>query len=245
MIITYESVEAMNASSPTNNTKGEVVGDPSQYLYNATTLSWGKISAAMATSAATSPDTLESTGFFLSTTDTGVIELPAYTNPTGGDVEVTKCNSVSLLCSVSDAAPKGALFSYVDDLGSTVSPPVRGLQPTLDTGELTVALTLLGDSTIAEYPYAGVGFDFILSEDLDVPDKPVVDVSSYTGFTVTYKSDAPLKLQLKDRKSKDGAAWFSTLPISATKVTTALVWADFAQPEWRQVLAHVRYLPQN
>lgn len=232
MTITYESIEALNASAPANGTIGVVAGSPSQYLYNSVTLSWAKVSDSLATSAATTPDSLTSTGFFLSTTDTGVIELPAYTNPTGGDMVVTKCNSLSLLCSTSDTQPKGALFSFVDDLGSTVSPPVRGLQPTLETGELTVAITLLGNSQAAEYPYAGIGFDFILSEDLDVPAKPVVDISSYTGFTVSYKSDVALKLQLKDRASKDGASWYAELPISATKVTTSLVWADFSQPGW-------------
>lgn len=232
MIITYESIEAMNASSPSGGTKGMVVGDPSQYLYNAVTLAWGKVSEAMATSAATSPDTIESTGFFLSTTDTGVIELPASTVPPHGDVLLTQANSLALLASTGDSAPQGALFSFVDDLGSTVSPQVRGLQPTLETGELTVSITLLGDSATGAYPYAGVGFDFIMSEGLDVPEMPVFDVSSYAGFTVSYKSDVAIKLQLKDRASKDGAAWFATLPISATKVTTVLTWADFAQPDW-------------
>jgi endo-1,4-beta-D-glucanase Y len=236
MIVVYEKVSDMNAVTPEDGTECITAGTP--YTYYTSSGKWVKKGATALTATKWSnPDGATGAGLYLSDTKTRSIPVPVFTKPNNTGVVVTNCDSLSILCEDPSGSLSGSWISFVDALGSTISPAVGAVQGAVSNGYLSVTAALLGNTGAGQYPYGGVNFDFIESTGIAMASKPTVNVSSFTGLAVTYLSDSPIKLQLKDALSDDGASWFVTLPISLTKTTTNLVWADFAQPGFGTVRA--------
>ena len=229
MIVTYESLEAMNAVTPAGGTECETLGV--RYRYSTNQGAWESENVAeIVATVSSDPAGITGSGVFLSDTKTKAVVVPTFANPTNTDVVITHCDSLSLLCSDPTGSTTGSWVSFVDALGSTVTPNVGQVQAAVSTGQLSVSVSLLGNAVAAQYPYAGVNFDFIESTGVLIPNNPTVDLSTFKGFSVTYKTDTAIKLQLKDHLSDDGASWFVTLPISLSKTVLNIPWANFAQP---------------
>jgi endo-1,4-beta-D-glucanase Y len=177
---------------------------------------------------ATNPSAASGTGFFLAPTNTDSTLSVSST-----DTLISACDRTNLYCT-KPGFTLGNWTVYNDALGSTITPAdVPAMAAAMGaSGYLSVSMALLGNSAAAQYPYGGVSFDLTNNNGAATGSKATVDISDYTGITITYTSTKAIKLQLEGNADTDGANFFYTLPIAATQTTVTVLWTQFAQPGW-------------
>lgn len=195
----------------------------------------------LSTKIAKSADEAISTGFY-----SAPLNIKNTLSVSSLDTLISNCNQETLLCTKPGLASKGVWSMYLDPYGSTINHTKANIGDHLKyTGQLDVSIALLGDNS-SHYPYAGVYFDLTNNgASATTPtNKAVFDISSYTGITITYQSTVAFKIQLEGTADNDGANWFYTVPVSASKTTINITWAQFAQPGWVSGV-QIRAIPTN
>jgi aryl-phospho-beta-D-glucosidase BglC (GH1 family) len=151
----------------------------------------------------------------------------------GGTIEGFNTNRVDFVAPGVLAENRGYWYTYVDAFGSLISPNgetelIGAFDGTLDMGMLLAAQV----PALNQYPFAGVGFDFVDNGLVADPLKATVDLSSWQGISVTYASTTPLFLEMGEARTPDGAEYFCLLPATGGTVTHNCLWTAFAQPGW-------------
>jgi len=187
----------------------------------------GTAAPKIKTNVVTTANAVDRTGFFI-----GPVNTTNTLTVSSTGTLISQCDRQLLYCMQPGVTP-GHWFQYIDSYGSTMTPASNSALSTsvVSSGNLAVAITLLGDTT-SHYPYAGVAFDFTDNGSATTANKATFNVSAYTGITITYKSSTVIKLQLEGNADSDGANWFYSLPIASTSSTVTLTWAQFSQPTW-------------
>jgi hypothetical protein len=123
---------------------------------------------------------------------------------------------------------EGYWYVYADKSGSATNPATAAaLENAFGVGSLAVTLSVEGSTE--QYPYAGVGFDFIDNGDAADPDKETVSLTAYTGIEVTYTASASgIVMEMADARVSDGTEYKVSLPTGAN--TAVFYWNDFTQP---------------
>jgi mannan endo-1,4-beta-mannosidase len=169
------------------------------------------------------------------------------TDPTQNLVEGFNYNRVDMIAPGANASNLGYWFRYIDNYGSTMTPSdSASLVNEFSDGALSVSIQLAPEvATINQYPYAGVGFDFINNGNvLDIA-KATVDLSSWQGLRVTYRSSNPVILEMGEARQSEGAEYFCLLPATPVTQTIECLWTDFAQPSWVAGAGLTRIKPLN
>lgn len=226
MIKYYETKDDMIKTRPEDKTEGMVNNDSMHYVYNANMNQWIALSQVNNTNIPNVKD-IEHTGTYQTNVNNTVPVL------TSTDTEITNCKSTKLLCIDLQHPDAGEMYSFVDTYGSVIEPAVDGMKTNIDlNGNINGAMTLLGDTSISNYPFGGIGFDFINNRDAETADKVTMDMSSYTGIKFNYKASQIMKVKLMDKLSGDGSSWYAELPIATVATDITLSWSSFAQPSW-------------
>lgn len=139
---------------------------------------------------------------------------------------------------------RGYWYTYADEYGTTIS-PVPNSQSAIENafttgnGSVKVNFNITDNLGTDEYPYSGFGFDFYNYEGQEVADlvKKTVDLSGYTGLTVTYSSDIDVSIEMGEARTADGAEYACLLFSTGGETSTATcTWADFTRPGWAEEL---------
>jgi hypothetical protein len=128
----------------------------------------------------------------------------------------------------------GFWYSYKDTYGSTITPgDSAGIANQFGDGTLSVAINLAAEVAASDqYPYAGVGFDFINNGNVPDVDKATVNLTSWSGITITYSASAAVIMEMAEARTADGAEWYCLLPATIGTSTMTCNWIDFQQPSW-------------
>lgn len=199
-----------------------------RYRYNLNEKSW-KPYSPIRTSLASSLSAIARSGSFRTALNTANSLSVTSTDPL-----LSNFTSNKLMSCLIGKQP-GRWYAFCDLYGSSITPDNDGISQHITVNKsLSVTSVLQGDSTAGEYPYSGVGFDFTYNDDgIAQSVKNALDISTYTGITLTYSSSQILKLCLQSQESGDGADWFYSLPsTSGAQSTVTLLWSQFAQPTW-------------
>ena len=199
-----------------------------RYRYNLNERSW-KPYSPIRTSLAPSLSSITRSGSFRTDLNSGNSLSVTSTDPL-----LSNFTSNKLMSCLIGKQP-GRWYAFCDSYGSSITPDNDGISQHITINKsLSVTSVLQGDSTAGEYPYSGVGFDFTYNDDgIAQSVKNALDISTYTGITLTYSSSQILKLCLQSQESGDGADWFYSLPsTSGAQSTVTLLWSQFAQPTW-------------
>jgi hypothetical protein len=237
-MIYYNDIKYLNNYTGKDGDLANV--DLDQYRYNKEEKSW-KPYAPIKTSLASSLDIIKRSGVFRCDLNESNTLSASASNPILSDFK-----SSVLMAEPLNESP-GEWFSFNDSYGTVMTPLDADIvNSIIFAGNLEVSATLGGDTSKAEYPYAGVGFDILYNaSNISQSEKRKLDITSYTGITITYSSTQPLDLQLQSQKSGDGADWFYELPsTNGNKSTITLTWSQFAQPSW-VTGTEIRTIPTN
>jgi endo-1,4-beta-D-glucanase Y len=199
-----------------------------RYRYNLNEKSWKPFSPIM-TGLASSISAITRSGSFRTSLNTENSIAETSTDPL-----LSNFTSNKLMSSLIGKQP-GRWYGFCDLYGTVIAPINSEIEAYIaSNGFLQFISTTGGDPSAGEYPYSGVGCDLTYNDEGSLQSVKVpVNISTYTGITLTYWSSQALKVCLQSQESGDGADWFYSLPSTAgVHTTVTLLWSQFEQPTW-------------